>query len=319
MSATNAPQAPSTSTELESVVCAICGCDGYDVVIPSRRDPGRPIDLDSVFRSSGDEPLKDQAVRCKDCGLVYVRPRLRADLVLQGYEGAEDPQFVSQIVFREKTFARCLARVEAAVTPPGKRVLDVGTAGGSFLAMARQAGYEPFGCEPSSWMCNFAREHYDLSLHQGTLFDAPFDKGSIDLLTAWDVLEHTPDPKAVLERAHELLSEDGILALTYPDFGSGAARLLGSRWPFLLTVHLYYFVPDTMRELLRRTHFEPIVFRPHIQTLELGYVSERAAPYLGPLGGPVTKTMKALRLSRLPFHYWVGQTMVVARKRVRNA
>jgi len=319
LTAMSATSMPGASAELESVVCAICGCDDYDVVIASRRDPDRPIDLDSVFRSSGDEPLKDQAVKCTDCGLVYVRPRLRADLVLQGYEGAEDPQFVSQIAFREKTFARCLSRVEAAVTPPGKRVVDVGTAGGSFLAMAREAGYEPFGCEPSSWMCNFAKEHYGLSLHQGTLFDAPFDPGSVDLLTAWDVLEHTPDPKAVLEKAHHLLSEDGILALTYPDYGSGAARLLGSRWPFLLTVHLYYFVPDTMRELLRRTGFEPIVFRRHIQTLELGYVSERAAPYLGPLGGWVTKTMQALRLSRLPFHYWVGQTMVVARKKAGDA
>ena len=308
-----------SAAELESVSCAICGSDEFDVVIPSKRDPEAPIDLDVVFRSSGDETLKDQAVRCKDCSLVYVRPRLRADLVLDGYQGAEDAEFVSQIAFREKTFARCLARVEAACEPPGKRVLDVGTAGGSFLAIAREAGYEPHGCEPSTWMCHFAKEHYGLSLHQGTLFGAPFEKGSIDLLTAWDVLEHTPDPKAVLERAHELLSENGILALTYPDYGSGAARLLGSRWPFLLTVHLYYFVPDTMRELLRRTGFEPIVFRKHIQTLELGYVSERAAPYLGPLGGLVTKTMDTLRLSRLPFHYWVGQTMVVAKKRARNA
>lgn len=308
----------SSGAQLESVPCAICGSDDYDVVIPSRRDPDEPIDLDVVFRSSGDEPLKDQAVRCKECGLVYVRPRLRWELVLEGYEGAEDPQFVSQIEFREKTFARCLARVEAAARPPGKRVLDVGTAGGSFLAMARERGYEPHGCEPSAWMCNFAREHYGLELHRGTLFDAPLEDGSIDLLTLWDVLEHTPDPKAILSRAHELLSDNGILALTYPDYGSGAARLLGSRWPFLLTVHLYYFVPDTMRELLERTNFEALVFRPHIQTLELGYVAQRAAPYLGPLGSLVSKTMDTLRLSRLPFHYWVGQTMVVARKQPRS-
>lgn len=319
---TTAPAPASTprasAAELEQVRCAVCGCDAYEVVIPSKRDPDAPIDLDAVFRSSGDEPLQDQAVRCKECGLVYVCPRLRADLVLQGYEGAEDPQFVSQIAFREKTFARCLSRVEAAAMPPGKRVLDVGAAGGSFLAMARQAGYEPLGCEPSRWMCDFAREHYGLSLHPGTLFDAPFEDGSVDLLTAWDVLEHTPDPRAVLERARDLLVDDGVLALTYPDFGSGAARLLGSRWPFLLTVHLYYFVPDTMRDLLKRAGFEPIVFRRHIQTLELGYVAERAAPYLGPLGAVVTGTMKALGLSRLPFHYWVGQTMVVARKRARD-
>ena len=300
--------------QFESVPCAICGNPEFDVVIQSRRDPAKPVDLDVVFRSSGDEPLKDQAVRCRGCGLVYVRPMLSWDLILRGYQEAEDPQFVSQITFRERTFARCLDKVERAAKPTGKRVLDVGTAGGSFLAVARDRGYEPLGCEPSEWMCRFAREHYGLELHQGTLFDAPFEQGSIDLLSAWDVLEHTPDPRKVLERAHELLSPEGILALSYPDYGSGAARLLGSRWPFLLTVHLYYFVPATMRELLKRTGFEPLTFRPHIQTLEMGYVAERAAPYLGPLGGLLTKTMDGLRLSRLPFHYWVGQTMVVARK-----
>ena len=307
-----------TAPELENVACAICGSEAFDVVIPSKRDPSKPVDLDSVFRSSGDEPLQDRAVKCRECELIYVTPRLRSDLVLSGYEGAEDPQFVSQIVFREKTFARCLARVEKAATPPGKRVLDVGTAGGSFLAEARKAGYEPYGCEPSAWMCRFADEHYGLKLHEGTLFDGPFEPGSIDLLTAWDVVEHTPDPKAVLERAHELLADDGILALTYPDYGSGAARLLGEKWPFLLTVHLYYFVPKTMRELLRRTGFEPIVFRPHLQTLELGYVAERATPYIGAMGRIAKKTMDALHVSRWPFHYWVGQTFVVARKRAPN-
>jgi hypothetical protein len=35
---------------------------------------------------------------------------------------------------------------------------------------------------------------------------------------------------------------------------------------------------------------------------------------LGPLGGLLTGGVRALRLSRLPLHYWVGQTMVVARK-----
>ncbi len=85
MTATPAASTIETSgAELESVSCTICGSDEFDVVIPSKRDPEAPIDIDVVFRSSGDEPLKDQAVRCKDCGLVYVRPRLRADLVLDG-------------------------------------------------------------------------------------------------------------------------------------------------------------------------------------------------------------------------------------------
>jgi 2-polyprenyl-3-methyl-5-hydroxy-6-metoxy-1,4-benzoquinol methylase len=305
---------PAASGQFEEVACALCGSDAFTVELEARRDPTRPVDLEVVFRSSGDEPLQDQLVRCSGCGLSYVRPRLRADLVLEGYRGASDPNFVSQVAFRERTFERCLDRVLAAAQPPGRRVLDIGAAGGSFLAVARRRGYEPFGCEPSAWMCDFAKRHYGLLLHAGTVFDMPREKGSIDLLSLWDVIEHTPDPKAVLVRAHELLSDKGVLAITYPDYGSLAARLMGRRWVFLLTVHLYYFVPDTMRRLLRACGFEPLLFRPHLQTLELGYVAQRAAPYLGPLGPVAAGAVKALGLARLPFHYWVGQTLVVARK-----
>ena len=313
---TTAPAAgaPPASAQLEDVACAVCGSDSYAVVVPARRDPTRPIDLQTVFRSSGDEPLQDQMVRCTSCGLHYVRPRLRWDLILEGYKGGTDENFVSQVAFRERTFRGCLDKIESLAKPKGKRVLDVGAAGGSFLAACREKGYEPLGCEPSTWMCGFARERYGLDLHPGTIFDMPVAAGSVDLLTLWDVIEHTPDPKAVLARAHELLTPEGVLVMSWPDNASLAARLLGGKWPFLLTVHLYYFTPATMTELLRRTGFRALDYRMHVQTLELGYVAMRAAPYLGPLAGLVRGPIRALGLDRVPLSYWVGQTMVVARK-----
>ncbi len=309
-----ATEARAAAPQFEDVACAVCGGDAYAVVVASRRDHDHPVDLATVFRSSGDEHLQDQMVRCTGCSLHYVRPRLRWDLILEGYEGGADESFVSQVAFRERTFRRALDKVESAARPPGRRVLDVGAAGGSFLFAAREKGYEPSGCEPSTWMCGFAKERYSLSLHPGTLFDMDPAPGSVDLLTLWDVIEHTPDPGAVLRRAHEALAPGGVLAISYPDYASLAARLLGSRWPFLLTVHLYYFTPSTMADLLRRTGFSPLCFRPHLQTLELGYVAMRAAPYLGPLGGLLTGGARVLGISGLPFAYWVGQTMVVARK-----
>jgi len=298
----------------EEVGCITCGSGEYEVVLPATRDPHERVDVETVFRSSGDEPLKERMVRCKSCGLCYVSPRLQWSLILKGYEGGTDENFVSQASFRETTFGRCLDRVEAAARPPGRRVLDIGAAGGSFLAVARERGYEPHGCEPSGWMCDFARDHYGLALRRGTLFDVPADE-PYDLISLWDVLEHTPDPRAALERVRELMRPGGTLAITVPDYGSLAARGLGARWPFLLTVHLYYFERKTIGDLLTRCGFEPLRYQPHLQTLELGYVAQRAAPYLGPLGGLLTGSIGALRLGRLPFHYWVGQTMVVARMR----
>lgn len=253
-------------------------------------------------------------VRCLGCDLHYVRPRLKWELILEGYRSGSDETFVSQVAFRERTFARCLDKIEAAARPPGRRVLDVGAAGGSFLAVAQRRGYEPDGCEPSAWMCGFARERYGLALTPGTIFDLERPAGSVDLLTLFDVIEHTPDPKAVLRRAHELLAPGGVLAISYPDYASLAARAMGSRWVFLLTVHLYYFVPATLRRLLEACGFRAVRFSPHLQTLELGYVAQRAAPYLGPLGALLTGSVRLLGLGRLPFHYWVGQTLAVAVK-----
>jgi SAM-dependent methyltransferase len=300
--------------QFEAVPCNVCGSDEFEVVIPSKREAGRPVDLATVFRSSGDEPLQDQMVRCSSCGLHYVRPRLRWDLILEGYRGGSDETFVSQASMRERTFRRGLRQIEAAAMPPGRRVLDVGAAGGSFLAVARERGYAPLGCEPSAWMCAFAREHYGLQLHPGTIFDMPVGAGGVDLLTLWDVIEHTPDPTAVLAKAHQLLAPGGVLAMSYPDYGSLVSRLMGRRWVFLLTVHLYYFDPRTMGELLRRTGFTPLRSRPYFQTLELGYVARRGAPYLGPLGALATGSVRLVRLDRVPLQYWVGQTLVVARK-----
>jgi len=314
LSAEALPATAAAADPLESVPCAVCGSEAHEVMIPSRRTPREPIDLRTVFRSSGDEPLRDQMVRCTACGLFYVRPRLKWALILEGYRGAVDETFVSQAPFRERTFERCLDGIEAIARPPGPRVLDVGAAGGSFLAVARKRGYEPVGCEPSAWMCGFAKEHYGLSLHPGTIFDLPAEAANMDLVTLFDVIEHTPDPKAVLERARGLLKAGGVLALSYPDYGSLAARLMGKRWVFLLTVHLYYFTRTSIADLLRRCGFEVVGFKPHLQTLELGYVAQRAAPYLGPLGPLATGTVRALGLAHAPFHYWVGQTLVVAKK-----
>ena len=91
---------PDCPPQFESVPCNVCGSDSFEVVFPSKREPGRPVDLATVFRSSGDEPLQDQMVRCLSCGLHYVRPRLRWDLILEGYRGGTDESFVSQVTMK---------------------------------------------------------------------------------------------------------------------------------------------------------------------------------------------------------------------------
>ena len=251
------PRPAAAAAQLEAVPCAVCGGDGYEVVIPSRRDPIAP---DRSRRPSSAPPGTSRCrtrwsaappAACTTCGRACAgSSSSRATAAAR--TRTSSPRSRSA----RRTFRKCLDKIETISRPSGKRVLDVGAAGGSFLAMARERGYEPLGCEPSTWMCQFAREHYGLDLHPGTIFDMPLEPGSIDLLTLWDVIEHTPDPKAVLRaRARAAHARAACSPCRGPTTGAWPRALLGSRWPFLLTVHLYYFAPPTMTELLRRTGF----------------------------------------------------------------
>ena len=295
----------------ETVTCNLCGSAEYRVVYPAvGRQAG---DLADEFKSSGDEPLRDRLIACRTCGLQYVSPRLRPELILAGYQEGTDERFVSQAAARERTFARCLAIIERQAPSRG-RLLDVGTAAGSFIHVAAQRGWDVQGCEPNRWLCDWGRTHYSLDIRPGTIFDQRYPDGAFDVVTLWDVLEHTPDPLALLRECARILKAGGLLVVNYQDIGSWVARFMGRRWVFLLSVHLYYFTRRTMAGLLARAGFEVAKVQPHVQLLELEYLLERAEPVAGRVSRVARAVVSGLGLSRRHVPYWIGQTLTIARR-----
>ncbi|MEX1248227.1 MAG: class I SAM-dependent methyltransferase [Anaerolineales bacterium] len=300
-------------TLLESVPCNLCGTDDYEVIYPPRYEEAKPEEITNTFRSSGDEVLLDQLVRCERCGLMYLNPRLRSDVVLEGYSAGSDELFVSQAAGRERTFAKALKIIEH-FRPQRGRLLDVGTAGGSFLSVAQKTGWEMAGCEPNRWLCEWGNRNYGLHIVPGTIFDMKLSSASFDVVTLWDVLEHTPDPKATLGECARALKPGGLLVVNYPDIRSFVARLMGRRWVFLLSVHLYYFTRPTLARMLGELGFRVVQTRRHWQTLELGYILFRMEAYLKPVAKAAGWLVKRLGLTYLQIPYWMGQVLVIAEK-----
>ena len=298
--------------KLESVLCPICQADDGQVVYPSMR---RTLSfLESEFRASGDAPLLDPVVRCRRCGMQYVNPRIPSDLGLLGYVSCADETFVSQAQGREITFQRSLRWLESLWRRPPGRLLDVGTANGSFLKVAQEAGWEVSGCEPNHWLRTWCQENYGISLLPGTLFDGNFPAGSFDWITLWDVLEHTPDPLAILKESERLLRPNGWVVINYPDIGSWIARVMGRKWIFLISVHNYYFTRETIRLLLKKVGLSPIRIRKHFQSLSLDYILFRAEPRLGRLARGLRRVARWCRVGGIQVPYWMGQTVVVAQR-----
>jgi 2-polyprenyl-3-methyl-5-hydroxy-6-metoxy-1,4-benzoquinol methylase len=306
------PQAGHTAL-LEHVPCFLCSADDYDVVYPAQYEREKDVDLVQKFRASGDELLIDQLVRCRRCSFQYVNPRLRGDLILGSYTEGDDQTYVSQLTARERTFDRSLGEIERASGGPG-RLLDIGTAAGAFVAAAVKRGWRAEGCEPNRWLANWGASHYGITIRQGSVFEQPYEPASFDVLTLWDVIEHTLDPRQMLEHCHMLLKPGGTLVVNYPDIGSWIARALGRRWLFLTSVHLYYFERHTIRRMLESTGFTVEHIRPHVQRLELDYILFRGSVLSQTLSSAARAIVRPLGLSKSQVPYWLGQTFVLAKR-----
>jgi len=300
--------------EYESVPCNLCGSVDLKTIYEARADLERDPAFADKFRASSDELLTLPLVRCRQCSLLFVNPRIARGAMLDGYASGADPMYVSQMPARVRTFARTIAHIDRL--RPGKgRLLDVGTAAGAFLKAANDDGWDATGIEPNEWLANWGRTEYGVKIHIGSIDEIALEPASFDVVTLWDVIEHTPDPMHVLRRAHGLLAPGGLLVVNYPDIGSWIARAMGRKWPFLSSVHLYYFTSETIRAALDRAGFETIAIRPHLQRLTLGYIVSRGSVVSPALSRAGTRVVSALGLSAREVPYWLGQTFVAARAR----
>jgi 2-polyprenyl-3-methyl-5-hydroxy-6-metoxy-1,4-benzoquinol methylase len=127
-------------------------------------------------------------VTCRACGLLFVDVRRRGAQVAEYYreEYIPDDGFtqMQMVAYRQQSLAREAARLRQ-LRPRGGRLLDVGTASGTFLhEFAGHAHWEVEGVEPARVAANFARKRYQLKVHHGFLAEQQFTDETFDVITS---------------------------------------------------------------------------------------------------------------------------------------
>ncbi len=154
-------------------------------------------------------------------------------------------------------FDRERLRLVGSLAPPPARLLDAGAGRGRFVAAARAAGYRAFGIEPSA--CG-AEASADLAaadaIRQARIEEAPVERGSLDVVTLWHVLEHLDEPGAAIDRIGSWLRPGGGLVVAVPNLSSLQARLGRERWYHLdVPRHRVHYTPTGLGALLAARGF----------------------------------------------------------------
>jgi 2-polyprenyl-3-methyl-5-hydroxy-6-metoxy-1,4-benzoquinol methylase len=209
---------------------------------------------------------------CRECGLMFQWPRKSEAQLLASYADVEDPLYILEKDNRYLTFGRVLKELGP---PQGRSLLDVGAHCGFFLDVARQAGFRAEGLEVSRWAAAQARG-LGLTIYGETLAQRA-KQGRYDLVTLWDVIEHFADPRADLEAVHRMLPVGGRVFISTIDSGSVVARTLGSSWPWLMDMHLFYFNRTTLAVLLESAGFRVLGRQNYTHVVSARYLMQKAA------------------------------------------
>ncbi len=253
------------------IACAACGNTYHVEVYPAREPLDALPEISRYSCSSRSTRSHGQILRCLQCGLTFMKPKLSPRQLLEEYARVADPGFIDDIQVRERMFERNLSRLRQYVRR-GERWLDVGSYCGAFLSVARRHGLRVEGVEPSRWAVEQARRHSDVPVYPGTLDDLPADAGPYDAVTLWDVLEHLSDPVGELGKVHRLLKRDGTLMLSTLMIDNWFAQLLGSRWPWLMDMHLFYFTDATLARVLEQAGFTVVESFDYCHMVTLRYL-----------------------------------------------
>ena len=187
-------------------------------------------------------------------------------------------------------FRGILADLDARVTSGHRRLLDVGTHAGRFVAFARTQGWQAEGLELNPQTAAYAAQRTGARIRQLNAHDLDPASESYDAITMTDVLEHIPNPAAVLRTLAGLLAPGGWLAVKVP---SGPAQRIKEQWRGRL---VRGYRPTLADNLVHVSHFSPVSLRMALEQAGLTDVTVGpGAPELHDGPGLQASASRALR------------------------
>ncbi|MCB1745158.1 MAG: class I SAM-dependent methyltransferase [Gammaproteobacteria bacterium] len=197
--------------------------------------------------------MKDWLLECDTCSFLGSTLPPGAGVSVDGLD-----------TLRRDNFARILDQLSLYLSLQGAGILEIGSAKGLFLDMARERGARVTGLEPDALAAGQCRARGHEVIH-GFFPDAIGSERCFDVIALNDVFEHLPDPPGAARSLEALLTPGGILCINLPSRDGIFFRLasmldrIGVHGPFdrlwqrgLPSPHLSYFNQRTLESLMTR-------------------------------------------------------------------
>jgi len=171
-----------------------------------------------------------------------------------GYPAAQTQDFLPRLLSRVPSLARA-ASLDVMSVPASATgtLLDVGCGNAQFMERMRSLGWNVCGVDPDPAAARRGRSQ-GLQIFVGTIADVP-DTTRFDVITLNHVIEHVPDPIALLRGClRRLRPRTGTLVITTPNIKSLGHRWFKKYWRGLeVPRHFVLLSPASLSECVARS------------------------------------------------------------------
>jgi len=205
-------------------------------------------------------------VTCQQCGTLFASPRPTASQLKAFYLHAPSSQYWVNDFFRPVAEARRVKIFRPRAVDVAQRlsatveglVGDIGAGFGLFLEELRALwpNAKTVAIEPSAEMAAICRAK-GLQVLESTIEDLQGYDGQFGLLTTFELLEHLYEPRALLDRAWQLLRPGGYLVATTLNGEGFDIQILWERSKSIFPPHHINFLnPGALATLCERAGFQ---------------------------------------------------------------
>lgn len=138
----------------------------------------------------------------------------------------------------------------------GDKYLEIGLGTGEMLAVATEMGYDVTAVEISRDTCEQLSAEFDIDVYLCDFMKFDTNK-KFDVIVMGDVLEHVSRPMEALQKAYDLLAENGVLWLSTPNYECSFGKFRKFADPMWNEKqHFTYFSYQGLKPICEKIGFE---------------------------------------------------------------
>ena len=166
---------------------------------------------------------------------------------------------------RESFLANVKTEVNYINALPPSKILDVGC-GLGFLLSGVEDKHQKFGLEISKFAGECAKKY--ATIYEKPLEELNIEEKYFDVVISHHVIEHVDCPEKFLTEIGKILSPDGVLILSTPDFNCVCAKLFKENYRMLHDkTHVNLFSFESLKRMLSDFGFDTLgVDFPYFET-----------------------------------------------------